>query len=120
MSREEADRLQDILDRISAARAAESVLERAERDGDARAAAVALDAILYDLVVIGEAVKHLPTSAKLRRPEVPWRAVAGMRDVLAHSYFEVSSAVVRSTLDEPLSALREACLALQRRRHERS
>jgi len=47
------------------------------------------DAVVRRLVVIGEAVKGLPEPFRARYPEVPWRSIAGARDVLVHEYFRV-------------------------------
>ena len=47
------------------------------------------DAIIRRLEIIGEAVKNLPTSFKAKHPDIPWRQMAGMRDVLIHEYFDV-------------------------------
>jgi len=109
VSRSSEKRLRDTLERIAAAKRAERLLDDAEADGDAAAADTAFDAILYDLVVIGEAVKSLPRSMKDLHPEVPWTSIAGMRDVLAHEYFAIRAAVIRDTLDEPLERLRLVC-----------
>ena len=38
------------------------------------------DAIIRKLEIIGEAVKHLSDRTKQRRPEIPWKQIAGMRD----------------------------------------
>jgi len=45
------------------------------------------DALLHNLQVIGEAVKRLPEDFRNRHPDLPWREIAGMRDVVAHAYF---------------------------------
>ena len=45
------------------------------------------DAVVRRLEVIGEAVKNLPATLRDDHPEVPWREIAGMRDVLIHEYF---------------------------------
>jgi len=47
------------------------------------------DAVVRRLVVLGEAVKGLPEQFRARYPEVPWRSIAGARDVLVHEYFRV-------------------------------
>ena len=47
------------------------------------------DAIVRRLEVIGEAVKQTPQEVKAEYPGVPWRRLAGVRDVLIHKYFGV-------------------------------
>ena len=45
------------------------------------------DMIIRRIEIIGEAVKYLPDDIKDSHSEVPWKKVAGMRDVLIHQYF---------------------------------
>ena len=47
------------------------------------------DAVVRRLAVIGEAVKGLPEDFRAQYPEIPWRSIAGARDVLVHEYFRV-------------------------------
>ena len=47
------------------------------------------DAVIRRLEVIGEAAKNLPPEFKEKYQDIPWRKIAGMRDVLIHEYFGV-------------------------------
>jgi uncharacterized protein with HEPN domain len=53
-----------------------------------------VDAVVRNLEIIGEAVKYLPEQMTNRHPQIPWRAIAGFRDILAHSYFRTDDAIV--------------------------
>jgi len=52
------------------------------------------DAVLFNLEVIGEAVKKLPEEAKATIPEADWSGPARMRDLIAHHYFAVDPQIV--------------------------
>ena len=52
------------------------------------------DAVLRRLEIIGEAVKHLPDEIRNNHPDVPWRQIAGMRDIIIHEYFGVTLEMV--------------------------
>ncbi|MBI4318939.1 MAG: DUF86 domain-containing protein [Chloroflexi bacterium] len=43
-------------------------------------------AVLYQIAVIGEAVKRLSREFRDHHPEIPWSLIAGMRDLLIHGY----------------------------------
>ncbi len=47
------------------------------------------DAILRQLTIVGEAAKRVSDEFRTSHPEVPWRRVAGFRDVVVHDYFKV-------------------------------
>ena len=47
------------------------------------------DAIMKRLEIIGEAVKNIPKKVKAEHPEIPWKQMSGIRDVLIHEYFGV-------------------------------
>lgn len=47
------------------------------------------DAIIRRLEIIGEAVKNLPSEIRVLFPEVPWKKIAGLRDVVIHHYFGI-------------------------------
>jgi uncharacterized protein with HEPN domain len=48
------------------------------------------DAVLRRLEIIGEAVKHLPEEIRENHPDIPWRQIAGMRDIIIHEYFGIT------------------------------
>ena len=110
-SRSERQRIEDILDRIERIKFAETLLIEAEEEDDWEEGQAAFDAILYDLVLIGEAVKSLGVDLRSRSGTTPWKNIAGMRDILTHEYFRVSGEVIKATLDEPLTELKRACQA---------
>ena len=47
-------------------------------------------AILYQVIIIGEATKRLSAEFRSQHPDVPWKDIAGMRDILAHQYDRVN------------------------------
>ena len=47
------------------------------------------DAVLRRLEIIGEAVKNIPNEFRDQYPDIPWKQIAGMRDILIHEYFGV-------------------------------
>ena len=60
------------------------------------------DAVIRRLEIIGEAVKKIPIELRGEYPEIPWKQIAGMRDVIIHEYFEVSLETVWRTLKNDL------------------
>ena len=67
------------------------------------------DAVVRNLEIVGEAVKHLSDAGKSACPEVPWKRVAGMRDKLIHEYFGVNLALVWDVVALDLPNLK-ACI----------
>lgn len=47
------------------------------------------DAVIRNIEVIGEAIRHIPDDLRQRYPDIPWRQIAGMRDKLIHDYMGV-------------------------------
>jgi len=45
------------------------------------------DAIVRNLEIIREAVKRIPSEMRVRYPDVEWKKIAGLRDIVAHEYF---------------------------------
>ena len=104
MSRNPADRLQDVLDAINAIR---SHLTRGDlSDG------LIYDAVRVRLIEIGEAVKDLPRELLATEPSQPWSAIARMRDRLAHHYFDTDHAHVSGTVAHDIDPLEAAVLRI--------
>ena len=62
-------------------------------------------AILRQLIVVGEAAKRVSDEFCAIHSEIPWRRVAGFRDVVAHDYFRVDLEEVWQSVEEDLLAL---------------
>ena len=65
------------------------------------------DAVLRNLEVLGEAAKKVPDSVRARHPSVEWRAIAGLRAVLAHAYFALDEATLWDIVAQKVPALAE-------------
>ncbi len=73
-------------------------------------------AVLHELLVLGEATKRLSAEFRDEHSDVPWKAIAGMRDRLLHGYDDVDLDLVWKTLEEDLPPLITRLEALAPRR----
>ncbi|MEP7293690.1 MAG: DUF86 domain-containing protein [Chloroflexota bacterium] len=64
------------------------------------------DAVIRSFEVIGEAVKHLSLDLKQAYPQIPWRQIAGFRDVLIHDYGDVDVEEIWEVIEQNLPALK--------------
>ncbi len=103
MTRSYADYLRDILDMIAKVQRFVSGVNQVEFAANEEK----VFAVIRALEVIGEAVKYIPKAERDRYPQIPWQAVAGMRDKLIHGYFVVSVNRVWLTVQQDLPSLQE-------------
>lgn len=65
------------------------------------------DAIVRQLEIIGEATKNISISLRQNNPDIPWRRMAGLRDVLIHDYMGVDLRAVWEVVEKHLPKLKE-------------
>ena len=65
-------------------------------------------AVERGIQIIGEAANNIPEHVQQSAPEVPWHRIIGMRNRLAHAFFNVNSEYVWSTVQEDLPPLRQS------------
>ena len=62
-------------------------------------------AVFKALENIGEAVKKIPLAVRKKHPAIPFKEMAGMRDILSHEYFGINHMVVWNVVDKKLPPL---------------
>lgn len=75
-------------------------------------------AVVRKLEIIGEATKNVPEEIRREYPQVPWRQMAGMRDRLIHSYFEVDYLLVWETVKSQIPLLQPVIAQILRHLEE--
>ena len=73
------------------------------------------DAVRMRLLEIGEAAGGIPAELRATEPDIPWREIIGMRDWMAHRYFDTVHAYVWGTVDHDLEPLLQAVLRMRTR-----
>ncbi len=89
-------------------------IERFTADGKGRFRqdVMVQDAVLRNFEVIGEAAKRLDNAYRAAHPGIPWRAFAGLRDVLIHQYEGVDLERVWAIVEQGLPDVKRAIVDL--------
>ena len=106
MSRSAADRVADILAAIARCQRYVELLDELGQDPDL--GAMAEDAIMRNLQIIGEAANALPPDVTEAAQAVPWPQIRGFRNILVHQYFGVDLDIVRDVVQHHLPSLADA------------
>ena len=70
------------------------------------------DAIMFNLIVLGEATNNVNSDFQLLHPEIPWSSIIGTRNVIAHGYDQIKTRLVWDIIQHNLSSLRKDLLNL--------
>ena len=71
------------------------------------------DAIIRNLEILGEAAKNIPEDFKKQHPDIEWKKIAGLRDILAHEYFGVDLAILWDIIETKLPVLKKKISKIQ-------
>jgi uncharacterized protein with HEPN domain len=63
------------------------------------------DAVIYNLVVLGEAAKQVPPPIRDLYPKVQWRKISGLRDIAVHRYFGLDEDVLWDIVNKQIRPL---------------
>lgn len=66
-----------------------------------------IDAVIFNLQIIGESVKNIPLEVKNKYPQIEWRKIAGLRDIIAHAYFTLDNKIVWDIVQSKISDLEQ-------------
>jgi uncharacterized protein with HEPN domain len=107
MSRDYKVYLEDILDAIHKIRVYTGDISFSTFTADSKT----FDAVVRNLEIIGEAARGVPKLIRSKHPEVDWKRITGLRNILIHEYFGVDAEIIwdiaQSKLDILESATRE-------------
>lgn len=71
-----------------------------------------IDAVIRNFEIIGEASVHIPHEVRVAYPDIPWKHMTAMRNILIHEYFGVNEGTVWLTVLERLPTLKQQLLTI--------
>lgn len=69
---------------------------------------MAIDAVVRNLEIIGEAVKKIPNEIRKQHPEVEWKKISGLRDILIHAYANIDLTIVWDIVQNKIPRLKNS------------
>ena len=100
-SRDEKLRIQDILESVVDIQQRTKGMTFTELESNK----TITKAVLYDFTIIGEAAKSIPDEIQSNYPQIPWRLMGNMRNVVVHEYFQVNLEIVWDIIQNDLPLL---------------
>ncbi len=70
------------------------------------------DAIMFNLVIMGEAANRIPGEFQENHPEIPWSSIIGTRNVIVHGYDQVKLQIVWDIIHKAIPSLKKSLAAL--------
>jgi len=78
------------------------------------------DVVVRNIQIVGKAAKHIPLDVRQKMPDVEWRKIAGMRDLIVHAYFGIDPDILWLTVETMIPELLRTLRAFMLRiKHER-
>jgi uncharacterized protein with HEPN domain len=71
-----------------------------------------IDAVIRNLEIIGEASRNIPKDICSKYPEIPWKRVIGLRDIVIHGYFTVDLQIIWTIVKERLPGLKSQIMRM--------
>ncbi len=68
---------------------------------------MAIDAVVRNIEIVGEASRHLDDAFRNQYPEIPWQKIAGIRNRIVHEYFGVDVSIIWFIVEKELNPLKQ-------------
>jgi len=74
---------------------------------------MAYDATLRNLELLGEAARHVPDEVRALAPDIPWRRIVGVRNILIHGYLGIDNDIIWDVVRNEIAPLRKSLEKLE-------
>ena len=85
---------------------------------------ILLDSVCMQLIAIGQGVKDIDKltnkSLFVKYPQIPWKSIAGIRDILSHNYFDLNAQTVFGVCSENIKELKDTLVEINKKNFKES